>query len=111
MTKKQKDKARSAMAFNKVDTVYMTSDGNLFLNVNPAQNHALREHGNIRKNKLTLTKVTKDMVSDVDVKAKADAKIESDAKAKAKADAKIEVEIEAEIEAEVKAENTNKGKK
>jgi len=87
MNKAQKHEAQSIMKHNKVNKLFMTSDGQFFLVENSANNHAKKEHGNPRKKNLGLTKVTEDMLIDKE-QIKADAKIKADADAKTEANSK-----------------------
>lgn len=64
MKKDQKETAKEIMKKNKVNKLYMTSDGQFFLTDNPAQNHALKEHGKARVTKLKVTEVTEAMLAE-----------------------------------------------
>jgi len=57
MNAKLKNKAAELMKHNKVEKLYLTSDGNFFLTKNAANNHALREHGKIREKALKVSAV------------------------------------------------------
>jgi len=57
MKKQYTKKAIELMEFNKVDKLYHTSDGEFFLTENSANNHALREHGKMRKTALKVEEV------------------------------------------------------
>ncbi len=62
MKEAQIKEAQKIMKHNKVEKLYLTSDGQFFLDENPAKNHSIKEHGNSRKKALKVTTVTEAML-------------------------------------------------
>ena len=63
MTTKKIKEAKEIMKHNKVNKLYMTSDGTFFLTKNTANNHSLRNAGKKREKALKVETITTEMLN------------------------------------------------